>query len=300
MNVLITGATGLVGSALIPALEARGHHVVKLVRSASSNSSTTATWNPATGQIDLSRAGALDAVVHLAGEPIAKRWTPEVRRSIRESRVNGTRLLCEALARLPAPPKVLVCASATGFYGDRGDEWLDENNAVGKGFLAEVCREWESASAPAAELGIRVVHLRIGVVLSPKGGALAKMLPIFRLGLGGRLGDGRSHWSWIALDDLAEAIHYALVNESLRGAVNAVSPNPVTNAEFTKTLGRALRRPTIFPAPRFAIKLLFGEMGREALLASFRVKPVKLTEAGFKYRFPDLETALRHLLRTTA
>jgi uncharacterized protein (TIGR01777 family) len=297
-RILITGASGLVGSALIPVLETRGHRVIKLVRGTASDTSGKATWSPDAGQIDLGGAGSIDAVVHLAGDPIAKRWTPEVKRRIRDSRVKGTRLLSETLAGLHTPPKVLVCASATGFYGDRGDEWLDETSALGKGFLAEVCREWETASTPAEKRGIRVVHLRTGIVLSSKGGALARMLPPFRLGLGGRLGDGRSHWSWIALDDLLEVIQHALTNVSLHGPVNAVSPNPVTNAEFTKTLGRVLQRPTLFPVPRFAVELIFGEMGREAMLASFRVKPAKLIGAGFNFHFPELERALRHLLGT--
>jgi uncharacterized protein (TIGR01777 family) len=281
---------------LIPLLEGRGCRVVKLARHPASETSAEAAWNPDTGQIDLSRASALDAVIHLAGEPIAKRWTPDVKRRIRDSRVTGTRLLSEALARLRAPPKVLICASATGWYGDRGGEWLDENSAPGRGFLAETCQEWESAAAPAREAGIRVVNLRIGLVLSPRGGALAKMLPAFRLGLGGRLGDGRAWWSWITMDDLLEVIQHALANESMYGPVNAVSPNPVTNAEFTNTLGRVLHRPTLIPAPRFALEIIFGEMGREALLPSFRVKPATLIEAGFRFRFPELEAGLRHLL----
>lgn len=298
MRVLITGGSGLVGSALAPVLIANGHEVVRLVRPSApaAGLESLAIWNPEAGQVDLSRAGCLDAVVHLAGETIAQRWTPEVKRRIRDSRVAGTRLLCEALAGLPTPPKVLVCASATGFYGDRGDEWLDEASSAGAGFLADVCRDWEASAAPAAERGIRVVHLRIGIVLTPKGGALAKMLPVFRLGLGGRLGSGRAYWSWITLDDLLEVIQHALANEALRGAVNAVSPHPVTNAEFTKILGGVLRRPAILPVPRFAVELLFGEMGREAMLAGFRVKPAKLIESKFKFRFPDLAPALRHLV----
>lgn len=295
-RILITGASGLVGSALIPALETRGHRVIKLVRGSSSDTPGNATWDPDAQQINLSSAGNLDAVIHLAGEPIAKRWTPEVKRRIRDSRVNGTRLLSEALARLSPPPKVLICASATGWYGDRGEECLDEISNPGQGFLAETCREWEASAAAARDAGIRVVHLRIGLVLSPKGGALAKMLPAFRLGLGGRLGDGRAWWSWITLDDLLEVIQNALVDVSLQGPVNAVAPNPVTNAEFTRTLGRVLRRPAIFPVPRFVLKTIFGEMGREALLPSFRVKPSKLMAAGFQFRFPELEAALRHLL----
>lgn len=276
-------------------LEARSCRVIKLVR-ASIPGASEATWSPEAHWIDLSRAGKLEAVVHLAGESIAQRWTPDAKRRIRDSRVEGTRLLSVALAKLPVPPKVLVCASATGFYGDRGEEWLEETSDAGRGFLAETCQEWEAAATPAHEQGIRVVHLRIGLVLTPKGGALAKMLPAFRLGLGGRLGNGHAYWSWIALDDLLEAIQHALTNESLRGAVNAVSPNPVTNAEFTKTLGGVLRRPAIFPVPRFAVKMLFGEMGREAMLASFRVRPAKLIETGFNFRFSELKTALRHLL----
>lgn len=294
-RILITGASGLVGSELVRSFEARGQQVVRLLR-ATSPLLGSPTWNPAAGAIDLSNAGRLDAVVHLAGENIGQRWSPEVKRRARESRVEGTRLLCSALAKLPEPPKVLVSASATGFYGDRGDEWLDEASDSGQGFLAEVCREWEAATSAAAQAGIRVVHLRLGIVLSPKGGALAKMLPVFRLGLGGRLGDGRAHWSWIALGDLTGTIHHVLACEPLRGAVNVVTPNPVTNAEFTKTLGRVLRRPTIFPVPRFMVETAFGEMGREAMLASFRVKPGKLIETGFNFRFPDLETALRDLL----
>jgi uncharacterized protein (TIGR01777 family) len=269
---------------------------MRLTRGSAGSAPATATWNPDTGQIDLGRAGDIDAVIHLAGETIAQRWTPKTKQRIRDSRVEGTRLLAETLATMPAPPKVLVCASATGFYGDRGEEWLDEKSAPGAGFLADVCQEWEQAAQPARERGIRVVHLRIGIVLTPKGGALAKMLPSFRLGLGGRLGDGRAYWSWIALDDLLEAIQHAFADASVHGPVNVVSPNPVTNAEFTKTLGRVLNRPTILPVPRFAVDLLFGEMGREAILPSFRVKPAKLTEAGFRFGFPDLEPALRHLL----
>jgi len=292
---LVTGASGLVGSALVSALDARGHQVVKLMRGPASSASA-ATWNPEARQIDLGRAGNIDAVVHLAGANIAQRWTPEVKRRIRDSRVEGTQLLSGALAKLPTPPKVLVCASATGFYGNRGEEWLDERSAPGHGFLADTCQEWEAAADAARATGIRVVHLRLGIVLTPNGGALAKMLPAFRLGIGGRLGDGRAYWSWIVLDDLIEAILHALVTESLKGPVNAVSPNPITNSVLTETLGHVLRRPAILPVPRFALELLFGEMAREAMLASFRVKPSRLLETGFQFRFPELEPALRHLL----
>ena len=295
-RILVSGASGLVGSALIPALEARGHQVVKLVRSPASSSSAEATWNPDADQIDLSRAGNIGAVVHLAGENVAQHWTPEVKRRIRDSRVEGTRLISVALAKLSVPPKVLVCTSATGFYGDRGEEWLDERSAPGHGFLADTCREWEAAADAACGRGIRVVHLRIGIVLTPKGGALAKMLPAFRLGIGGRLGDGQAYWSWIELNDLIKVILHALEKESLQGPVNAVTPNPITNSTFTKTLGHVLRRPAVLPVPRFALKLLFGEMAREAMLASFRVKPSRLLETGFQFRLAELEPALRHLL----
>lgn len=296
MNILVSGASGLVGSALVPFFTTGGHAVVKLARQAEPGVEPSATWNPSAGRIDLSRAGRIDAVVHLAGESVAQRWTEGAKQRIRESRVSGTRLLAEALARLSPPPKVLVCASATGFYGDRGDEWLDESSEQGGGFLAAVVRDWEEAAAPAAEKGIRVVHLRLGIVLSPSGGALKKMLPAFRCGLGGRIADGRAYWSWIALDDVLGVIHHALTAPSLQGAVNATTPAPVTNEEFTRTVGRVLNRPTIFPVPRFAVEWLFGEMGKEALLASFRVRPAKLLESGFKFAFPDLEPALRHLL----
>jgi hypothetical protein len=295
MDILVTGASGLIGTALEPSLTANGHRVVKLSRGTVPDR-PGATWDPAEGKIDLSKAGPLDVVVHLAGETIAQRWTAESKRRIHDSRVNGTRLLCEALVKLSKPPRLFVSASACGFYGDRGAEWLDESSTPGTGFLAEVSREWEAAAAPAIERGLRVVHLRLGIVLAAQGGALKKMLPAFKLGLGGRLGGGRSYWSWIAIDDVVSAIHHVLATESLSGPLNVVSPHPVTNLEFTGTLGRVLRRPTIFAVPRFAVELLFGEMGREALLASFRVKPSKLIGAGFNFRFPELEPALRHLL----
>jgi uncharacterized protein (TIGR01777 family) len=292
MNVLLTGASGLIGSAVTPALESSGHRVVKLRR----GEGPGASWNPAEGRIDLAPALPLDAVIHLAGENIGARWTSERKRRIRESRVAGTRLLAETLARLPARPNVLVCASATGCYGDRGDEWLDESSPPGRGYLAEVCRAWEAAAAPAEAAGIRVVRLRFGIVLACQGGALAKMLPAFRLGLAGRLGDGRQYWSWIALEDAVAAALHALVCESIRGPVNAVAPQPVTNREFTAALGHALRRPTFFAMPRFAVNLLFGEMGREAMLASCRAKPAKLLAGGFHFQAPELAMALRRIL----
>ncbi len=294
MTILISGASGLVGRALVPALEAGGHRVIKLTRD--KGGGAVATWNPEAGEIDLNRVGPLDAVVHLAGETIAQRWTPSVKRRIRDSRVNGTRLLAGAMAALPVLPKILICASATGIYGDRGDEALDERSLPGTGFLAGVCRDWEAAARVAVGQGIRVVHLRLGIVLTPDGGALAKMLPAFRCGLGGRLGDGRACWSWIALGDVVGAIQFVLGDQAMRGPVNAVSPLPVTNSEFARTLGRVLGRPVIFPVPRFALNLLFGEMAREAMLASCRAQPARLLESGFVFRHPKLEPALRCLL----
>ena len=254
------------------------------------------TWNPASGLIRLEAAGPLDAVIHLAGENIAQRWIAAAKARIRRSRVDATRVLCEALARLPQPPRALVCASATGYYGDRGDELLVEESARGNGFLAEVCQAWEAAAEPARLCGIRVVHLRFGIVLACHGGALANMLPAFRLGLGGRLGTGRQFWSWVCLEDLLSVIELALGENSLSGAVNAVSPAAVTNAQFTRTLARAVRRPALLPMPAIVVKLLFGEMGREALLASARVRPARLIEYGFAFRFPELEAALSHTL----
>ena len=296
MNILLTGASGLIGSALATNLAVHGHRVIELRRQPAAAPGPHATWQPEAGQIDLSPAGPLDAVVHLAGENIAQRWTPAAQARIRASRVQGTRLLCEALARQPQPPATLVCASATGFYGHRGNEILDEQSPPGCGFLADVCREWEAATAAASARGIRVVNLRFGVVLTAQGGALAKMLPAFRCGLGGPVGDGRQYWSWIALDDLLGAILHTLANAALRGPVNAVAPHPVTSREFARTLGAVLQRPAFLPVPAFAVKLLLGRMGEEALLASARVQPAKLQETGFGFQFPDLESALRHLL----
>lgn len=293
MNILVTGASGLIGRAASVALAAGGHRVIPLRRGAGGAGPT---WQPEKGEINLAPAGSIDAVLHLAGEGIAQRWTTLVKQRIRDSRVQGTHVLCEALAKLPQPPKALVCASATGFYGSRGEEWLDESSAPGTGFLADICQEWEAAAAPAVKAGSRVVHLRFGIVLAKEGGALAKMLPAFKLGLGGRLGDGRAWWSWIAISDLVKVIHLALMDDSLSGPVNAVSPHPVTNAEFTHALGRALRRPAILPVPRFVIETVFGEMGREALLASARVRPERLHQQGFQFHHGEIDPALSAVL----
>jgi uncharacterized protein (TIGR01777 family) len=296
MHVVVSGSRGLVGSALVPFLTTGGHRVTRLVRGMAAAPDETA-WDPARGLVDASRLDGVDAVVHLAGENIAAgRWTPARKAEIRRSRVDGTRNLCEVLARLPRPPKVLVSASAIGLYGDRGAEILTEESVPGTGFLTDVCREWEAATGPASRAGIRVVNLRFGMALSPRGGALQKLLLPFRLGMGGRIGDGRQFTSWIALDDAVGAIHHALCEDALHGPVNAVAPNPVSNAEFTRTLARVLRRPTLLPVPAFAARLAFGEMADALLLAGARVMPARLQASGYRFRFPDLESALRHLL----
>ena len=292
MNILLTGASGLLGSALSSRLAQHGHRVVPL-RRASGGSEAWPTWNPTAGQIHLEPAGALEAVVHLAGENIAQRWTPAARARIRASRVDATRLLCAALVRLPQPQRVLICASATGFYGDRGEEVLDETSVPGRGFLPEVCQAWEAAADAARQRGLRVVHLRLGMVLARHGGALAKMLPAFRCGLSGRLGTGRQFWSWIALEDLLRVVELALQEDQMDGVVNAVAPEPVTNADFTRALARMLGRPAILPLPAFAVRLLFGDMGREVLLASARVRPARLRESSFDFQGPTLEAAFK-------
>ena len=301
MKVAVTGATGLVGSALVPFLLSGGHEVVPLRRaSATGPGGDTPSWDPETGTLAAAVADGLDAVVHLAGENVAGgRWTAARKARIRDSRVNGTRHLAEALAALAEPPRTLVVASAIGFYGDRGDDVLDETSAPGEGFLPEVCQAWEAAASPAREAGIRVVHLRIGIVLTPAGGALGQMLFPFRVGVGGVIGSGRQYMSWVALDDVLGGVLHALRTEDLAGAVNMVAPNPATNREFTKTLGRVLRRPTIFPLPAFGARLAFGEMADALLLASTRVEPARLRNAGFALGYPDLEGALRHVLGRT-
>ncbi|MFA5190524.1 MAG: TIGR01777 family oxidoreductase [Verrucomicrobiia bacterium] len=280
MNILLTGAGGLVGSALAPRLAAESHTITRL--------SHSQPWP---------ELAAHDAVVHLAGENISTgRWTPERKERIRDSRVQVTRRLCEAVAKFAQPPRVVICASAVGYYGNRGDEVLREESAPGAGFLAEVCRDWEAATKPAVDAGIRVVNLRFGVILCATGGALAKMLTPFRLGLGGVLGDGQQWMSWVALDDVVGVISNALANETLRGPVNVVAPQPVTNREFTKTLGRVLHRPAVCPAPAFALRLAFGEMADALLLASQRAEPAKLLTSGFSFRFPKLGDALQDAL----
>jgi uncharacterized protein len=296
MNILVTGASGLIGTSLVSSLTSSGHEVTRLVRRQPNSGEKAARWDPMAGTIDASAIEGVDAVVHLAGENIAERWTAAKKARIRDSRVKGTQLLCATLARLSSPPKVLVSASAIGYYGDRGEEILTEESPPGRGFLAEVCRAWEAATEPARQQGMRVVQVRFGVVLSPAGGALAKILPPFRMGLGGVLGSGRQYMSWIALDDVVGAIQHAIGTDGLQGPTNAAAPQAVTNQEFTKTLGKVLGRPTVFPLPAFAARLMFGEMADELLLASARIQPTKLLASGFRFRYPELEDALRHLL----
>ncbi len=288
----------MVGSALVAALEGQGHLVRRLVRHDVKDAEREVYWNPDAGEIDAAELNGVDAVVHLAGENIAgRRWNQDFKRRILESRTRGTKLLAHTLANLEMKPSVLVSASATGYYGNRGDEEIDELAPSGNGFLAEVCREWEAAAQSAHEAGIRLVKLRIGPVLSPLGGALQKMLPPFKMGLGGVIGSGEQYFSWITLDDLVSAIEFALETELLIGPVNAVSPHAVTNREFTKALGRVLGRPTIFPMPAFAARLAFGEMADEMLIGGVRVAPHELIQAGFPFGYPQLEPALRHLLK---
>ena len=297
MKILVTGASGLVGSALVPLLTTDGHEVVRLVRSAPGSGDVP--WDPDAGTLEAEALEGFDGVVHLAGENIASgRWNAEKKRRIRESRVRGTLLLARTLAALERPPRVLVSASAIGFYGDRGDEELTEQSPAGSGFLSEVCREWEAATEAAEAKGIRVVHARLGVVLSRAGGALAKMLTPFRLGVGGVVGNGRQYMSWVTLDDTAAALGHLLATETASGPVNMAAPAPVTNREFTAVLGRVLRRPAVFPVPGFVARLMFGEMADALLLASTRVKPDNLLASGYAFRHRSLAEGLRHVLGT--
>ncbi|HUS12359.1 MAG TPA: TIGR01777 family oxidoreductase [Pyrinomonadaceae bacterium] len=297
MKILISGSHGLVGTALIKSWEAAGHEISRLVRHYP-NSSSEIEWSPDRYSIALARIEGFDAVVSLAGESIAEgRWTDEKERRIRESRVKGTKLLGDALANLTHRPKTFTCASAIGYYGNRGDEILTEESAPGNDFLAEVCVEWEKATALATEKGIRVVNARFGIILDANGGALKKMLPPFRMGVGGRIGSGRQWMSWIALDDVVGALNFVLTNDALRGPVNFVTPNPVTNAQFTRTLGKILSRPTFFPIPAFAVRLIFGEMGEALLLSSQRVEPQRLKSTNYQYQYSQLEAALAAILQ---
>jgi len=297
MKILVSGAHGLVGKALSTALTKDGHKIVSLVRHNRAMGKSEIEWHPNQGLIDAEHIEGFDAVVHLAGESIASgRWNEHKKTAIRESRVKGTTLLSQSLARLSRPPTTFICASAIGYYGNRGEEVLTENSAPGNEFLSEVCVAWEKASAAAAEAGIRTVNARFGIILDANGGALQKMVTPFRMGIGGKVGDGKQWMSWIALEDVVGGLRFVLENSSLNGPVNFVAPNPVTNAEFTKTLGDVLSRPTIFPVPAFAVRLAFGEMADALLLASQKVAPTRLLESGFRFEYSELKSALKNIL----
>lgn len=302
MKILVSGASGLVGTTLTPALETAGHEVTRLVRDHSRLGSHGACWDPGTGQIDAATVEACDVVVNLSGESIAAgRWTAGKKDRIRASRVAATRTIANALAKSTARSRTLINASAIGIYGNRGDELLTESSAAGSGdFLSGVCSDWEGATEPAARARVRVICARFGVILSGEGGALRKMLFPFRLGLGGKIGSGRQFMSWVTIDDVVGAILHCLANPSLVGPVNIVAPQPVTNAVFTKTLGRALSRPTIFPMPALAARAAFGQMADELLLTSQRVQPSKLLETDYKFKYPELAGALQRVLRKNA
>jgi uncharacterized protein len=299
MVIAISGSSGLVGSALVRALASRGNEVRRIVRG-TPRSPTDIAWDVERGTIDRAKLEGVTAVINLAGENLAQRWTAATRRRIRESRVAGTAALARALAEMSAKPRVLLSGSAIGIYGSRGDEILDETSAPGNDFLADVCKAWEGATAPASDAGIRVVLLRTGIVLSRDGGALTKMLLPFKLGLGGHFGSGRQWMSWIAIDDYPRVVTHLLGAEAVSGPVNVVSPNPVTNAEFSRVLARVLSRPSFIPVPKIALDLLFGEMAEDTVLASQRVVPRRLLETGFDFQQPTLESALRGVLARTA
>ncbi|MBC7797605.1 MAG: TIGR01777 family protein [Pyrinomonadaceae bacterium] len=299
MKILITGASGLVGKHLAPFLRDKNHDVFALVRKPTTNEREI-TWNAEQGFIEseLRKMENADAVIHLAGAGIAdERWSKERKREIRDSRVTGTRVLVDGLAKLTNKPKTFVCASAIGYYGNRGDDILTEDEPPANDFLGEVSVAWERESSRAETFGMRVVNLRIGIILTPEGGALERMLTPFKMGVGGRVGSGKQFISWIALDDVVRALAFAVENENLRGAVNATAPNPVRNIEFTEVLGKTLNRPTIIPTPEFALRLMFGELADALLFSSTRVVPTKLLQAGFNFEFENVENALRHLLR---
>ena len=299
-RILVSGVSGPIGAALVTALEAGGARIARLMRAGSGLTPVTTTevipWDPAK-PVAADAVSSFDAVIHLAGESIIGRWSAAKKAKIRESRVIGTRNLAQALAQARRKPQVFVCSSAIGYYGDRSDEVLHEESAPGTGFLAGVCREWEAATQPAAAAGIRTVQLRTGVVLSPRGGALGKMLTPFKMGVGGRIGNGRQWMSWIDVEDMVGAILHIFKTDLMEGPVNMVAPKPVTNAEFTRSLAGVLSRPAIFPVPSFAVKLAFGEMGETVLLASQRVEPARLVASGYPFRFSELRASLENTLK---
>ncbi len=290
-KIVAAGASGLIGQKLVDRLENNGDEVRRLLRRESQANDLV--WDPSSGKLDSKELEGCDAVLCLNGVDVAgRRWSAAYKDQLRDSRLNATGLLARSIAGLKQPPKVFLVASAIGFYGDCGDTSIQEDGPRGKGFLAELCGDWEAAAQPAVDAGVRVVNLRIGVVLSPHGGALAKMHLPFKLGLGGRIGSGAQYMSWIAIEDVVAAIHFCMEQEALNGPVNLVAPNPVSNAEFTKALGKALSRPTLLPVPSFAIRMVFGQMGEELLLAGARVEPKKLVDAGFVFSFPNLADTL--------
>jgi len=293
-RILISGASGLIGAALVQTLEARCFTITRLVRTAGAGEGQIE-WNPAQ-PLRHALVSDFDAVIHLAGEPVAGFWTKAKKARILNSRIFGTSHLSEAIAKAPQPPRVFICASATGYYGDRGEEIMREDSPSGTGFLPEVCRQWEAATKPAADAGIRTILIRTGIVLSAQGGALEKMLLPFRFGVGAQIGNGRQWMSWIHIEDLVGAIHHALDDNSVAGPVNLVAPEPVRNSEFTKTLAGVLSRPAIFRIPAFAARLIFGEMAEEVLLAGQRVEPAKLVASGYQFKYPDLRKALENIL----
>ena len=296
MTILVSGASGLIGQCVVSHAVRAGHDVIRLVRTRELASANGIYWNPDAGEIDIDQLNGIDCVVHLAGKNVAAgRWNAKLKDEILQSRVKGTRLLAETFSRIKQPPKTFIMASAVGYYGDRGDELLHENSAPGEGFLSEVCQAWEAEAQPLIDAKIRTVKLRIGVVLTHKGGALPKMLSPFKMGMGGKIGNGRQYMAWITLEDLIGLILFVIDNDNIAGPINAVAPQPVTNAEFTQTLGKTLNRPTFMSVPAAALKLAVGDMAEE-LLKSSRAVPTALTKYGYQFTHPDLETALQACL----
>jgi uncharacterized protein len=295
MKVAVTGSSGLIGTSLVSFLSKKDIVVSKILRENPEDDDIS--WKPEDGDWNSAFTGGVDGIIHLAGESVASgKWTRKKKEKIRNSRIEGTKRLCEHILKLSNPPSVLVCASAIGYYGNRGVEFLNEGSPRGSGFLPDVCLGWEEATESVSKAGIRVVNVRFGIVLSKDGGALAKMMTPFKIGMGGKIGSGTQYMSWIAMDDATSAIYHTLITESLKGPVNVTAPNPVTNKEFTTTLGEVLKRPAVVPIPAFAAKLAFGEMANDLLLASTKVAPKRLSDSGYKFQYPELENALKHVL----